>query len=412
MGRLHILAAALLALLALSSGCRETLNVGTVAVPTWDTVSTMTVSVSVPGNARGGQTGNFVTNITGGTGPFEVTYTFDTGVTPLTTTHNITGRSDTLSATFNSVTADTNVSLTVTVKDANNRTGTRTRTFTLRPAVANTAPMITATADDASATIAVAVMDSENDDVTVIATPPAGMSVTNGTQTAVGGNTTLTFNFTADDPTAGASGAVSFSADDGNGGTANATATLNIAATGNITLAADTLYAVPSPTTVAVNTPVTITVYTGVPASAFQFMNGIRVIAPDTSGFTYVDSSFNVGVPGGAAGDTDGFWTCMNPAGGYLLPPDNFIQETNVSGQTAIDFNVTPIGGSDVTTCEGALFNFQATFDTAGTYQLGFMQFDIVDRTYYTDQNTAPSRFWGDITNLHTGIDSAVTVTP
>jgi hypothetical protein len=58
----------------------------------------------------------------------------------------------------------------------------------------------------------------------------------------------------------------------------------------------------------------------------------------------------------------------------------------------------------------GALFNFQATFATPGTYQLGFMQTDGVDVTYYTDHNQAPNRFWGDITNVHAGFTTSITV--
>nr|MDQ3024150.1 hypothetical protein [bacterium] len=256
MSRLHILAVALLAFIALASGCRETLNVGTVALPTWDNVQAFTVSVTVPGNARGGQTGNFVVNITGGTAPFEVSYAFSTGVTPLTTTRNITGRSDTLTVTFDDVTTDTLVSLTVTVEDADNRTGTRTRTFTLRPdtTVANTAPTLTTTVDNAAGTITVAVTDAEGDDVTVVATPPAGFSVDNASQTATGGTGNLVFTFTATDPLAGGTGDVTFAADDGNGGTATATATITIA---GITLVADTLYAIPLQSSVAAGSPVT-----------------------------------------------------------------------------------------------------------------------------------------------------------
>jgi len=409
MARLHILAGVLLAFIALAAGCRETLNVGTVAVPTWDNAgSAFTVSVTVPGNARGGQQGNFVVNITGGTAPFEVTYAFNAGVTPRTTTRNIAGRSDTLTTTFDDVSSDTPVSLTVTVKDANNRTGTRTRTFTLRPGAApNANPTLVATADDATCTIAVSVTDADGNDVVVTPTVPAGFAAV-AAQTATGGSGNLTFTFAATDPASGASGTVTFAADDGAGGTGAASASLNCAA---VTLAADTLYAVPSTNTVAVGTPVTITVYTGDPANAFQYLAGVRVIAADTSGFQYVDNTFNVGVPGGAAGDVDGAWTTMAPTG-FLLPPDNFIQETNTTGQTAIDFNVTPLGGSDQAVFEGALFNFQATFTTAGTYQLGFMQHDIVDNTYYQDHNLGPNFFWSDITNVHPGFTTSITVTP
>jgi hypothetical protein len=415
MARLHLLAGVLLAFIALATGCRETLNVGTVAVPTWDNAgSAFTVSVTVPGNARGGAAGNFVVNITGGTAPFEVTYAFNAGVTPRTTTRNINGRTDTLSVTFDDVSSDTPVSLTVTVKDANNRTGTRTRTFTLRPGgAANTNPTLAAIADDATCSVAVTVTDADGDDVVVTPTAPAGFNAV-GAQTAAGGTGILTFTFTPTDPVAGASGDITFAADDGAGGTGAATATLTCAAQ---TLAADTLYAIPSSNTVTAGTPVTITVYTGDPTNPFLYLNGTRVIVSDTAGFAYVDDSFNVGAPGGDTGDVDGIWSQLpNTPESFLLPPDSFIGEVNTSGQTAIDFNVTPTWAAtedasyDLQTGSGALFNFQATFATPGTYQIGFMEHDTVDVTYYTDHLQAPNRLWTDITNVHPGFTTSITV--
>jgi hypothetical protein len=415
MVRLHILAAALLAFLALASGCRETLNVGTVAVPTWDNVSAFTVSVSVPGNARGGAQGNFDLTITGGTGPFEVTYAFDAGVTPRTTTRNITGRDDRLTVTFDEVTSDTPVTLTVTVKDANNRTGTRTRTFTLRPGAGpDTAPsIVSATFDAATNSVTVTATDAEGDDITINATAPAGMSV-DAASKPLGGTGTVTFTFTADDPAAGATGDASFTATANGLSSAATNVTVTIAP---FALADDTLYAIPSAATVAAGTPVRITVFTGDPANPFLYMAGVRVIVAEASGFTYVDNSFNVGTPGGAAGDIDGIWALLPVTpDSILLPPDNFIQETTTQGQIAIDFNVTPTyaGATDASynldSGSGALFNFEATFDTPGTYQLGFMQSDLVDNTYYQDNNLSPNYFWGDLTNVHPGFTTAITV--
>jgi len=92
------------------------------------------------------------------------------------------------------------------------------------------------------------------------------------------------------------------------------------------------------------------------------------------------------------------------------LPPESFIIETDLGGGvTGIDFNATPVGGSDRTTDEGALFNFGATF-AAGHNTLGFQDVSGVSRTYYTDSNAAPDRFWGDITNSHAGIPNSVEV--
>jgi len=109
----------------------------------------------------------------------------------------------------------------------------------------------------------------------------------------------------------------------------------------------------------------------------------------------------------------DGFWSNMSGIsnGDFLLAPDSFYSPVDAGGGlTGLDFNVTPLGGSDVATGSGALFNFGATFTTPGTYTLGFQQTNVVNRTYYQDANQAPDYFWGDITNSHAGIPNSITV--
>jgi hypothetical protein len=408
MGRLHKLALAFAALMVLlATGCSETQNVGTVALPTWDTVSSFSVAVTVPGNARSGQAGNFSVNITGGTGPFEVTYAFDDCVTPRTTTRNITGRSDVLSVTFDEVDADTECTLVVTVEDANNRTGTRTRTFTLRPAgAADTAPTITSvTFDNDTCVATVTASDAEGDDVTINATAPAGTTV-DAASKPLGAGGTVTFTFASADPFAAATGNASFTATANGLTSAASTTAINCPA---LELEADTLYAIPLDTTVAVGEPVRIVFATGELPNPFQFLAGLRVIVDEDAGIEYVPDSINAGAPGGAADDPDGIWADMNMTG-FLLPQN--IVPSNVGGFTAYDFNITPLGGEDLTDASGALFNAEFTFDAAGTWQLGFQENETVDRTYYQDQNTTPNYFWGDITNLHAGVPSAITVTP
>ena len=124
----------------------------------------------------------------------------------------------------------------------------------------------------------------------------------------------------------------------------------------------------------------TIVVATGIPANPFQFMNGVGLVVED--GADYAANSFNVGSVGGAADDVDGIWTDMAPTG-FLLAPDNFITKKDLGGGTGrIDFNITPLGGSDVTTADGELFNFEMEFSAAGSYTITFQEF-----------------LWGDISN-------------
>jgi hypothetical protein len=162
----------------------------------------------------------------------------------------------------------------------------------------------------------------------------------------------------------------------------------------------DTLLATPLSETVAVGEPVTVLVLTSVPANAFQYLVGAGLTVESDA--TYVLESFNVGEVGGAEGDADGIWAAMNggagPSSGFFLAPDQFIQSTEIdNGLERWDFNITPLGGNDLTASAGALFNVQFTFSTPGLKHFGFEQQDRVKRTYYAD--FASEYFWGDIEN-------------
>jgi hypothetical protein len=257
--------------------------------------------------------------------------------------------------------------------------------------------------------VTVNVTDADGDDVTVTPSAPGGMTSLDGTQTIAGGNGSFTFNFIPNDVLAGATGTINFTADDGNGGTASIGANLLCA---GVTLAVDTLYAIPTRPSVSVGSPVTILVAMGLPANPFEYLAGVRVAVDQASGFDYVDNSYNIGAVGGLIDDADGIWAGMSPSGGFLPPPDNFIlRDDTGDGRWGIDFNVTPLGGHDITAA-GALFNFQATFDTPGTYVLTFQQTDIVDRTYYFDDTQGTNYYWADITNDHPGVRNSITVVP
>jgi hypothetical protein len=179
------------------------------------------------------------------------------------------------------------------------------------------------------------------------------------------------------------------------------------------TLTDDTLYAVPNFTgAIAGETDaedaLRITVATGELPNDFQFMNGIGIILLD--GAHYVPESFNVGAIGGAADAADGLWAEMNPASGFLMPPDNFIREIPASGDYhRIDFNVTPLGGSDLTSASGELFNFGVWFDSAGSYRIGIAEVQGVARTYYSS-SLQTNYYWGNVDNDESGVRNFVEV--
>ena len=78
-------------------------------------------------------------------------------------------------------------------------------------------------------------------------------------------------------------------------------------------------------------------------------------------------------------------------------------------GRVRLDFNVTPLDGTQSNSTSGALFNFGLNFGVAGTYTLGFEEFNVVKRTYYSDAG-ATEYNWGTLMADATGtLNAAVT---
>jgi len=144
--------------------------------------------------------------------------------------------------------------------------------------------------------------------------------------------------------------------------------------------------------------PVRVVVASGGFPHPFQYMNGVAVTVEE--GAEYVDLSFNVGAPGGAQKDPDGsLWPTVDPLT-FLVPQDNMYTEAPVDGDPGliyIAFSVIPVDGTDTTT-GGELFNFEMQFSAAGTYHLGFLEFQTVKRTYYSD-GASNEYYWNTISN-------------
>jgi hypothetical protein len=252
--------------------------------------------------------------------------------------------------------------------------------------------------------LTVTVSDVENDDVTVTVTEPAGLMVDATSKVVSGGNGSVDFNWSAEDIIDGGSGSTDITADDGAGGTDTDSATITI---GGISIPDGALAAVPAMTSATTADIVTVVVISGAFSNPFQYMNGAGVTV--NSGAAYEDGTLNVGVPGGGQMDPDGVWTAVGPDS-FLLPNDFMIQENDIGGgMVRIDFNVTPIGGSETST-GGALFNFGLNFGSAGTYDLGFQEFQDVKRTYFSD-GASTEYNWDDISNNYTGVPNSINVT-
>jgi PKD repeat protein len=172
----------------------------------------------------------------------------------------------------------------------------------------------------------------------------------------------------------------------------------------------DTLYAIPQQTTAAVGEPVRILVATGQPANALVFLSSVGFTV-ETAG-AYVANSFNIGEPGGARLDTDGYWALMVPPiddDNYMDTGDSHIpgQATDIGGGLhRYNFAVISMSLSDPPASIGGgavLFNFELSFSTPGTYHLGFQANDgAVDETCYDGM---------DGTHHWAKLDSSYTIT-
>jgi hypothetical protein len=390
----------------------ETLNIGGKNIPDRFTITGVTLSPTAP--AGGYVAGTQVTATIayqGVTPPFTFVLSFPNGgATPATQT--VIGNNGTATATFtidSFLLADEadgkDIAFTVEGSDGSGVEGDFSGTFHV-VGIPNQPPVINSATVNGT-TVTVDATDLDNEDITVTFSATGGLSGSPTSAVIAGGSGTAVFNFSGDDLFGGNTGDVTFTATD----PANATDTETVSvSTPSIVLAADTLYAIPLSGTAAVGAPVRVVVASGDPANPFFYMTGVRLTADQGANFNYVANSFNVGAVGGAAGDPDGIWTDQG-ATNFLLAPDNFIQRSDAGGGLhGIDFNVTPLDGSDMAAGEGELFNIEVTFGAAGTWQLGFQDVNVVNRTYYQDSNQAPDYFWGDITNNHAGVPNSVTV--
>ena len=402
MHRPGVITALLLILaLAFNSGC-DTLNVmnrpgGAVVIQSvtitpetsWNADETATVSVDWTG-----------------TPPF--TISIDVG----TDESVLAGTTATLPYTWDFIMEEgTSFTYTVTVTDVN---GTDTETGTYGPVdePLNADPTIES-ADYTNGVLTVTVADVEGDDVTVTVTDITGLSVDTNTQTVVGGNGAATFIWSAEDIFSGGSGTTTVTAWDATHAGAPATEDVFIYTYyPDPELPEGQLGAIPLQSMATVGETVTVVVATAdfPAAAAFNFMSSVSITFED--GGEYVHDTFNIGSVGGEEYEIDGIWATMDPVPtSFFVFDEMMVQAADVTADPSLDFllfNITPIGAGEVTN-GGELFNFGISFDHAGVYHLGFLEFQDVKRTYYRDRE-AVEYYWTDIDN-ELEVNTTITVT-
>ena len=171
------------------------------------------------------------------------------------------------------------------------------------------------------------------------------------------------------------------------------------------------LAAIPLRQVVNISETATILVRSGdFPADApFAFMNGVGITLNE--GVELED--FNYGSVGGDDRDVDGIFAAMDPQPQTFFIPMNFwMMFTDVEGSDPpLEFlgaNITPIGAGQVTS-GGDLFNIEVSFEHTGVYDIGFLEFQDVKRTYYADAE-ATEHNWADISNDIPGLPNTITV--
>jgi len=356
------------------------------------------VTVTVPDNMNGGEDAEWSAEWIAGVPPYEIYWDFGGGADDIGWEEATSPDTRTVTMFNPSLTSDTEYDYQVNVADSENNVGRAEGTFSVGPGP-NLAPEIrSAWFEYATHTLFVNARDVNTEDTLRISvTEPAGMHVDATPKDYPTRQVLAEFYWTADEPADGRYGSTHVTLEDALGLSDETDVFLGF-------LEPDTLYAIPLQETALVDEPVTIVVTTGVMPNPFQYlcMVGLTV----EPGASYVTNSLKPGAPGSGSGELSGIWGLM---GATSVTPFNTGVD-NGDGLYRWEFSYFPMGGHDLINEGGDLFNFQFTFDAAGTYTLGFVESTSgINRTYYGDWDEY-EYYWGDITNDHEGFARSIVV--
>ncbi|MEZ5338424.1 MAG: hypothetical protein R3F46_09165 [bacterium] len=395
MKQMGLILAVLVLALASLCGC-ETLNKGTASPHRTQVIIHAPVGTGPNGPwLFGNETGRFSATTTDPNGPFTFDWNFGGAATNTTSTLAQAGTSS-VNVIFVSISSPNQFTATVTMTTGDGRQASDSVTFSLGPVHTSLPSIDSLTVSGGIVTVSAT--DPDGDSLTFQAFLDSGNIDIEGPFNET--STSAQWKLSPRDVLTGGNWTITVTADDGNGGTASDSLSGGFDA---FPLANDTLYAIATSSSTSTGSTVRIAVATGDTANNFQYLNGCGVVCEN--GASYAATTFDVGSPDdtpdvGSANPIDGVWGDMG-ATSFLLAPDNFITGTDLgNGTSRTDFNVTPLGGTDIT-ANGLLFSFEYTFASAGTYHLGFEAVNIVSRTYYQDSTAATDFFWSDISNNH-----------
>ena len=142
---------------------------------------------------------------------------------------------------------------------------------------------------------------------------------------------------------------------------------------------------------------------TGDTAQPFLYLNSCAVVVENDA--RLVPNSLDGGSfddDGAADTPMDGVWADVAASSIFVDAGfGGFLEGTDLGdGTYYIPFHVTPFNGTPIT-ANGLLFSFELEFRKPGTYHLGFLEHNVISRTYYSDSLDGPDHFWSDISNNH-----------
>ena len=408
----HVWAALVaLAVLLGASSC-DTSNVGNGINPV-----RLTLDVGVPSPMFGGWSSTWVANWSGGKAPFTLTWDLGGGAHENTVVIENAVSPATADFCMGGDSFGTIYTYFATLTDAAGLVANISGRYILSP-TGNMQPRIEAMAYE-NWVLSVYVSDGDDSYITVtidpgphfigdggkpgfsskVVGPPDG-EIPGPCERGIEGLATFDLTIMPDEILFGASSEIEIMASDTSGGVTSDSILITI---DPFLLEDDTLYAFAFDPSISIGDSVTIQIVTGETAHPFQFMLGVGVVLDDDA--SYVGNSFNVGAIGGPRDAADGVWADITIDGGFALGPDIlFIPGSNhddsLGTSNRYDFNISPLQlgveleDMDVPSVTGALFNFQVTYSSAGEKQIGFQEFNGVNRTYYSDATNRIDRFW------------------
>ncbi|MCC7477773.1 hypothetical protein IT575_04880 [bacterium] len=412
-----------LAILLTTSLCAcDTRNIGTKAQPdTGPVITSFTVTPEDPAGLFGDLDATFKVKWEGGTAPYSISLDFGGAALPSVESQPASSPFA-VTRTLVNLAAAQSFTAVATVTDANGFGQPATLAFNVG---ALRGPCDGFAIDGISVVgnqVTVSGYDSDGDKVSVTLDSVTGGLVGHPERVdSESSSIDAVFTFEAGDLFAGGTGTATFTLSDEDCTDTDTSGTITVEP---FYLPDDTLAAVPLIDHATVADTVKVVIATGPTANPFQFMTGVSILFPP--GCKYVANSLDYGAP--VPGDpglnpaadkdqesVDGIWTTVYPASGFLGLGDNLLVPDKVIAgwppdYSAIDFNITPLGGGDAPAgTAGLLFNFNLEFSAPGVYQLDILLFDEVNRTYYQDGSQAIYQ-WADISNENE--HNTVTVTP